>query len=79
MINFLCIKDYYDNWKTGIIVFEKGKIYQISYRSRHMASGTYVQKENSLFDVRFNDKELEEYFINLADWREQQMKSILDE
>jgi hypothetical protein len=72
MIKVLCIVDYY-------VLLQKDKVYsasEISY-SNHSVEKFYL-----ITDIDTNkiigsfDKK---YFIVLAEWREQQIKSILDE
>ena len=78
MIEYLCIENYFNPYKFDII-FKKGEIYQTSFRHDYMVNGIYIKRKNSIFDVRFDEKNIGKYFISLAEWREQQIKSVLDD
>jgi len=81
MTKYLCIKDYYDNWKDEDATFKKGKIYHTAFRNEYVQKGhgTFMELENSIWDRTFDDKALKEHFVNLADWREEQINNILDD
>ena len=78
MIEYLCIENYFNPY-TFHIMFKKGEIYQTSFRYDYMANGIYIKRKNSAFDVRFDEEDIGKYFIPLAEWREQQIKSVLDD
>ena len=74
----ICIK----NFET---VYEAGKVYKVDYTSNDVdVNYVYIAEENHFgryaFFIPTNENTLcfDEYFMPLAEYREQQMKSILD-
>jgi hypothetical protein len=77
MSDYLCISNYYNAY-TFALIFVVGEIYQTSFRNDHMANGIYIQRKDCFYDVRFKESDIKNYFITLAEFREQQIKTILD-
>ena len=69
----LCIKTFIIG---EVIENKKGKIYDFYDTSD--TKGYWVDSEDGYSATLF-DGNLSEYFITLAEWREQQINSILDE
>lgn len=80
------LKEDYMNWKKGDIVeVEKGvtlgqSVPGLEPTSSFYTKGVYYTKKphSDLIDS-FDEAILNKYFITLAEWREQQIDSILEE
>ena len=78
MTSYLCIKNYFDGY-TFQLIFKKGETYQTSFRNDFSLSYIYIERKDVRYDVRFDEKNISKYFISMSEFREQQMKSILDD
>jgi hypothetical protein len=74
----ICIKSYFDGFNTR---FAEGKEYLVSYRNPHMAKLVYVNKTENMhgWDVSFTEEDFVKHFITMAEWRERQINSILED
>jgi len=78
---YVCIKevliDEADDTEKYRLYFRVGKIYDFEVCSDIGTGVVYVFKHNTVYFL--SHKEMEDFFIPLSDWREQQINKILDE
>lgn len=77
-IKVICIKNYSDEYGS----IEEGKIYQIVKLGRWKDRYYPILGEDSeglIYGPAILDTEINNYFTPLADWREQQIDSILND
>jgi hypothetical protein len=70
----ICIKDLFINEFSTCTILTKGNLYEIE----DVYNKTFWIMTNDRLRVINNDI-FSKYFITLPEWREQQMRSILDE
>jgi hypothetical protein len=71
----ICIKDI-SHYATGNIRFRKGKSYEIKKSNE---DGIFLTPEDGDRDCTITLQERTEEFLTIAEWRERQINSILDE
>lgn len=73
---FICVVDNeYNNYVIGDIIQIVG---EAKYLSSLCVSYDCIYVNEEVRETFFDD-EIQEYFITLAEWREQQIKSVIDE
>jgi len=70
----ICIKDLFINEFSTFTILTKGNLYEIE----DVYNKTFWVMTNDRLRA-FNVESFSKYFITLAEWREQQINSILDE
>jgi hypothetical protein len=75
---WICIKDYYTTERDETPTLEKGKIYD-SLCETGLRLSISENKWCTTLLLFSSDTLRDDHIINLAEWREQQIKTVLDD